>query len=421
MAMRHTTWWWLSTLVSTLLVVVLVNQWIQMNKHEFRHPQLVDKKTTDDFLYRKWEKPLAELATVPAHNRRTIKVRTGIFIQSLKFFDSTEVNLSGYIWQRYHSREQADLIPGKGEVGFILPEQVDSASVSEPREVYRHRGADDTVIGWYFEATLRQPFDFSDYPFDHKTAWVRMWHRQFWRNVVLVPDFDSYQQTGTCDIFGIEESIVLGAWDRDDTFFDYTPANYDTDFGIPGYIGQHEFPELRYNFVLKRKFENAFIVYLLPLLLVAMLLFAALLTVSDRDELSSRFGFNTSGFIGACSALFFVVLLAHIQLREQFVASGIVYIEYFYILMYLLLVLATANTFLFSIRPRRGCDWLLYEDNIVVKLAYWPVVLACLIVITLGVNIESEARERALADSTSYGGYQQQLMQQQECPETDPD
>ena len=145
------------------------------------------------------------------------------------------------------------------------------------------------------------------------------------------------------------------------------------------------FPELHYNFVVKRNFENAFIVYLLPLFLVAMLLYAALLTISGSEDLSKRLGFNTSGFIGGCSALFFVVLLAHIQLREQFVGSAIVYIEYFYILMYGLLVAATANTYLFSIRPKRWCGFILYRDNILVKVGYWPVVLGSLILITLGV------------------------------------
>jgi hypothetical protein len=78
-------------------------------------------------------------------------------------------------------------------------------------------------------------------------------------------------------------------------------------------------------------------------------------------------------------------MLAHIQLREQFADAGIVYIEYFYILMYALLVVATANTYLFSIRPKRWCGLILYEDNLAIKIAYWPVVLLCLILITLGV------------------------------------
>ncbi len=265
----------------------------------------------------------------------------------------------------------------------MLPEQVDSGSDIVPHEVYRVQAEDETIIGWYFEATLRQPFDYSRYPFDHSTIWVRMWHKQFSRNIVLVPDYEAYQVTGLTDIFGIEEDIVLGAWERENTYFDYHLSSYDTDFGIPDYIGQDGFPELHYNIVIKRKFENAFVVYLLPLFLVAMLLFAALLTVSTSDEFSERLGFNTSNFIAGCSALFFVSMLAHIQLREQFDSAGIVYIEYFYILMYMLLVLATANTYLFSIRPRHCCGLILYQDNILFKVGYWPAVLASLILITL--------------------------------------
>jgi hypothetical protein len=176
--------------------------------------------------------------------------------------------------------------------------------------------------------------------------------------------------TGVSDVFGIEKNIVLGTWERKLTYFDYRLASYDTDFGIANYIGQEGFPELHYNFVVKRKFENAFIVYLLPLFLVAVLLFAALLTVSQNDELSNRFGFNTSGFIGASSALFFVVLLAHIQLREQFAGASIVYIEYFYILMYALLAAATTNTYLFSIRSTLLHNVISYNDNIIPKVAY---------------------------------------------------
>lgn len=376
--MKHSTWWWLSTAVSIVLITILINLWVQMNRHHLEPTQLVNEQAVNDYLKNNWEN-----INNAENSNNTIKIKTGIFVQSLEFFNSAEVNLTGYIWQRYKDGLHDDIKPGKDEVGFVLPEQVNSGNDIEPYEVYRVRSANEEIIGWYFEATLRQPFDYSDYPFDHKTAWVRMWHRQFSRNIILVPDFEAYKATGTKDIFGIEENIVLGTWKRENTFFDYQLSSYDTNFGIPDYIGQQGFPELHYNFVVKRKFENAFIVHLLPLFLVAALLFAALLTVSAKDELSDRLGFNTSDFIAACSALFFVVMLAHIQLREQFAESSIVYIEYFYILMYALLVLATANTYFFSIKPKRGCQLILYEDNIIFKVAYWPVVFICLILITL--------------------------------------
>lgn len=378
--MKQATWWWLSAAVSAVLIIVLIGLWVQMNEYDVEPTQLVNEQATNDFLTEHWE----NRPDGPAFQAGpTIKIKTGIFIQSLQFSNSTEVNLTGYIWQRYKTGLHDSIKPGSSEVGFILPEQVNSGSDIEPREVYRVSNGNEEVIGWYFEATLRQPFDYSNYPFDHKTVWVRMWPKDFSRNIVLVPDFAAYESTGLSDIFGIEENIVLGTWERKNTYFDYQLSSYDTDFGIEYYIGQKGFPELHYNFVIKRKFENAFIVFLLPLLLVASLLFAALLTVSANEELSDRLGFDTSGFIGASSALFFVVMLAHIQLREQFAGTSIVYIEYFYILMYALLVAATANTYLFSIRSGILRNIILYNDNIIPKVAYWPIVLSCLIAITL--------------------------------------
>jgi hypothetical protein len=379
---KQLTWWQLSAALSAVLLIVLINLWTQMNTYEVEPTQLINEQAVNDYLKANWEDRL-DVSTSSAGP--LIKVKTGIFIQSLQFFNSSDVNLTGYIWQRYRDGVHDAIKPGPSEVGFILPEQVNSGSDIEPREIYRVRHGDEEVIGWYFEATLRQPFDYSAYPFDHKTVWVRMWPKDFAENVVLVPDFEAYKATGVTDIFGIEQNIVLGTWERKNTYFDYKLSSYDTDFGLADYIGEDAFPELHYNFVIKRKFENAFIVYLLPLFLVAALLFGALLTVSARDELSNRLGFSTSGFIGACSALFFVVMLAHIQLREQFAGARIVYIEYFYILMYAMLVIATVNTYLFSVGSKCCYNMIIYNDNIISKVAYWPVLIGCLILITLAV------------------------------------
>ena len=388
-------WWLRSSGFSLFLVGVLVYQWYSMNHYDPEN-QLVNDEQITFFLNDNWN---SNEGHFDQSSEPLIKLKTGIFIQSLQFLDSSQVHLTGYIWQRYeNSADHDEIKPIDGEAGFILPEQVDQA---EPREIYRkrfHEGEevcenvskrcdvgidwDEELIGWYFQAALRQPFDYSDYPFDHKTVWVRMWAKDFSKNVVLTPDYKAYDATGKDDIFGIENDIVLGTWEREDTFFDYYLSSYNTNFGIEDHVGKQGFPELRYNFVIKRNYVNAFIVYLLPLFLVATLLFSALLTVSRNDDNSNRHGFSTSGFIGAASALFFVVMIAHIQLREEVGGSNIVYIEYFYILMYGVLVAATANTYLFSVKAVRQGGIIHNPDNIIPKLAYWPVILSCLIVIT---------------------------------------
>ena len=313
-------------LVSLVLMVVLAGLWMRMNVHYVELEPLADAQAVDTYLKQSWE---SKLNAYGYADQPTVKVKTGVFVQSLKFFNSSDVEISGYVWQRYRDGIHDAIKPAAGEAGFILPEQVDARDADEPAEVYRIQADGETVIGWYFEATIRQPFDYKLYPFDHKTVWLRLWHKQFSDNIVLVPDFDAYRSTAPGQVFGIDEAIVLGTWHREDTYFDYAHASYTTNFGINDYVGQTGFPELRYNFIIKRKFENAFIVYFLPIILVTALLFGALLTVSKEPGLVDKHGFSTSGFISACSALFFVVMLAHIQLREQFAGSDIVYMEYF--------------------------------------------------------------------------------------------
>ncbi|WP_339075447.1 hypothetical protein [Teredinibacter turnerae] len=368
--------WATSIGVTCLLVVTLVLQWHEMDKYDINKAQQLTNMTE---VTRYLEGNHSDLMADPAGER----IITGLFIQSLKFFDSSEVNITGYIWQHFPLARYAGIPDSEISADFILPEQVNSGSDISPTLTYREKSNYGEVLGWYFEATLKQGFDYSHYPFDHKTVWIRLWPKAFSKNVVLVPDFSAYKSTSMDAIFGIEQGIVLGAWTRANTYFNYQTSSYDTNFGIPNYVGQTDFPELYYNFVIKRRFDNAFTVHLLPLFLVAVLLFAALLTTSEEHEKSGLLGFNISGFLGMCSALFFVVLIAHIQLREQFAGAGVVYLEYYYIVMYVVLVASTVNTYLFAIRPRAIEKWITYKDNIIPKVCYWPSIMIALNLITL--------------------------------------
>ena len=198
--MMERTWWLISMAASALLIIVLVQLWGLMNRYEIEPIQLVSEAAVDAYLSEHWNH--SEHGGPAGHSPLT-RIPTGIFIQSLKFVSSSEVNLTGYLWQRYTDGLNDAFKPAPGEVGFILPEQVQTGNDIDPREVYRIRQGEEEVIGWYFEATLRQPFDYFYYPFDHKTVWVRLWPKDFAGNVVLVPDFEAYKATGRKDVFGI--------------------------------------------------------------------------------------------------------------------------------------------------------------------------------------------------------------------------
>jgi hypothetical protein len=291
-------------------------------------------------------------------------IPTGIFIQSLEFEKENDVYVTGYIWQKYQ-KEVHENIPQ----GFILPEAIDP----KVTEYYRRSEDNWEVIGWYFEAKLRQEFDYSKYPFDHKQIWLRLWHKDFYTNVILIPDFGSYHLINPVRKPGLEKDVVLPGWNIQGTFFEYHLNSYNTNFGIKNYIGQKNSPELYFTITLKRDFINIFINNLMVPIVVSLLLFLVhLLILRESDPLN---------IVTACSAFLFIVILEQIRLRGKILAAGILYLEYFYFILYLLIIAVAINAILFS--QKNNIRWLQYQQSLIPKLLYWPGMLTLLLVFTL--------------------------------------
>ncbi len=328
-------------------------------------------------------------------------IPVGIWIQSFAFSGSNQVDVSGYLWEHHVQPELPMVATGSGVEGdealencaanipnhkkgnFVLVEAVNDGANVLSDLMYCDRSGAEVVLGWYFEATLRQPFNYRKFPIDHKTVWLRLWPRDFSSNIYPVPALFDFRSTRPGITFGRDSDLVLENWVLQETFFDYKLKQYDTSFGFKSFRPGTTHPELHFNIVLKRKFLNAFVLHLVPLVTVAFLLFAVLLTLTKNEAARDVAGFSLGGVIGMISGLFFVVLLAHIQLRERFAASGIVYIEYYYLLMYVLMLLVTLNAFMISLNSQSPfLQLLIYRDNAPAKLLYWPFSLAVIAVTT---------------------------------------
>ncbi len=361
-------WWYISLVISLILVGFIYFIW----QHEVRHyepaqDQLVNNSTVETYL---------ENHTTVENSQ--IRIPTGIFIQSLKFVNASDANITGYIWQEY-----SDDVPEDISRGVIFPEQVSSSSTVN-NEGYRRKNGNAEVIGWYFDVTLRQPFDYSNYPLDKQKVWIRMWHKDFDRNVILTPDLDAYDSTRYQDTFGLDPDIVPGGWTILETFFQYQDGRYDTNFGIDNYVGKNGFPELHFNIVVGRDFKNAFIINLVPLIIVASMLFSVLMTTTSDKTRIEKFGFSVSGALSTAAALFFVVMLAHIQVREQFPGAGIVYIEQFYLTIYAVILLLSLNVYFFAVDYRcKALNFMHYQDNFISKVIFWPMILFIIASISL--------------------------------------
>ena len=373
-------YWVASALVSLVAVAIIFAIWGQTDR---RHPPTFTivhaPEDVDAFVERQVEEGQNAQFTEGA----PIRLPTGFFIQSMGFTTPSSVNVKGYVWQKYP-------LDFPYQKGLTFPEEVSSGDTileEHYRTTVLHDGETYELIGWYFDVTLRQPFDYSRYPLDFLTVWLRVWPEDFTNDhkMLLVPDFASYVGTGQ-PRFGLDQDIVTGEWTIEESFFAYRDVPYDTRFGYDLPEGAADvadvYSEFYFNLGANRTFINAFVINLVPLFVVALLLFSALMTISDDEKQSSRFGFSTSGLLGTCSALFFVVLLSHIQVRSQFAGSGLVYIEYFYLVMYVAILLVALNSYVFSLTALSGRTILHWRDNLLPKVLFWPFLLWSMVIVS---------------------------------------
>ncbi len=326
-------------------------------------------------------KPQVEL-TQALNQAEPLYIPTGILVKSLDFSSPKDIFITGYIWQRYTDGIHDDVYPDVSP-GVIFPNEVDlnQADDYQLREVYRHKSSNVEIIGWYFEFTFRQRFDFSTYPFDYKDVQIKLLHPSFNdpklnRPVILIPDLDSYRLINPKITPGVDEKIILDGWILDSSFFEYEFHSYNTNYGFHNSRYITDFPELSFTIVLKRQFINPLIARIAPLLLVVTLLFTLLLIANQE---------NAIDVLVACAGLIFVVVLDQVAVRGEIIASGIVYLEYFYFLIYLYILLITINAIFLSKQYKDPLIQYLFcnPDKPIVKIIYWPSLLSILLIITI--------------------------------------
>lgn len=286
-----------SAAVSLVFIIMIAFKWSQVQRIERRNSiEIRDQETLDQVL--------AARDTIEFNSgTKAYEIPTGFFIQSISFVSASDVNITGYLWQKY-----PEDFPSQFTKGFIFAEEVNSDATTL-RQISTHKGEQNGIryqmICWYFDVTVRQSFDYSKYPLDILTVWLHLWSKDLCMSeqLMLIPDIEAYNDT-SANIFGVAPDIVQGEWVISETFYSYTNILYNTDFGFFSNMKTQTYKEFFINVVIRRQFINAFVVNLVPLFVVALLLYAQIMTVSREKEQAERFGFNASSAIATCSALF---------------------------------------------------------------------------------------------------------------------
>ncbi|MBM3266364.1 MAG: hypothetical protein FJZ01_01845 [Candidatus Sericytochromatia bacterium] len=295
-----------------------------------------------------------------------IRVSTGMHVQSVEFSGTNNVSVTGIVWQQV-----PDAIKDKFVPGVTFPEAI-SASLGE---AYTRPAINGTTLGWNYKITLRQDFDYSRYPLDHQNIWIRLRPAEFDKNIMLVPDLDSYGTWDLADLPGIDVSAVLSGWFFEQTFFDYTKLRYKSNFGIQSYVGQSDFPELRYNMLIARNFAGPMISVILPICIIAGLLFLNLKFTKPGDK--------TMAVLGPIVGFFFSVALTHAKVRDTFSSGDFIFMEVFCLEMYLMIGFVALAAILKA--SEIGPKLFHARGGLYSQLVYWPLLSTLLFASTIAV------------------------------------
>jgi hypothetical protein len=299
-------------------------------------------------------------------------IRTGVMIQSIEFKGAYNVQVAGYLWQRYPS-EAADF-----DKGVVFPE----ADTTTMTKVYETEQNGELLIGWSFKTLLREQFDYSQYPLDRQQIWLRMWHVDFEQNVFLVPDFTGYVDLDPAAKPGLDPGVVLENWDLEVAYFSYLPTTYGADFGIEGYDPNEAQPELYFNVGVERNVLDPLIARAIAPVIILLQLFVIVMVIGRDNQRLEQFGVRPGAVLFTCAAFVFAVLVAQNALRDEVQWQGIVYLEFLHVISYFVILGVAANSVLLVAKPDFA---LFHRGNTMIRLLYWPIITVTLLVISFGV------------------------------------
>jgi len=295
---------------------------------------------------------------------------TGIFITDIGL-KGKDVNLNGYVWQKYHTKKHKNL-----DQGTIFLNAQDTNKRESFVKIYEEKTTDEHTTGWRFQAALDGNFVYDKYPFDQQNIMLHLSHSNFDKNIILTPDFAAFMPTDN-PYPELDPKLPLDQWFKQYTSVFYELTNFITDFGIEGYTKQKGFPVLSLAIGIRRKFLNPLVASVIPIIIIMFILFTNLLSVSISKEDEDQ----TLSVLRLSSAIFFAAAIAHQTFKRMVGAVAITYFEYYYFVLYLAILLVVVNCLLYT--RKVPFKFIRYRKNLIPKLSYWPAMLLIFLALTL--------------------------------------
>ncbi|RMB63364.1 hypothetical protein EAX61_02940 [Dokdonia sinensis] len=351
-------------LANIVLIGYLQHTAVHTEKDLSESPPIADVTTLNSIINEQ-----ALLAEKSQQSPRTI-IPTGVYVDRLYFEDSYNVSISGKVWQKYPTA-----IIDSVTTGFAFPQTAPFAEAQLIEEIGRQLYDDYTLITYSFRNTFRLNFEYGDYPFDRRNIHLYFQPLSFKDRLMFVPDLESYTYTNPSQKSGVSKKIKLSGSNILETYFNYNYYAYDANFGAPVKGKSAEVPELYFNIKLKRVLITAFVTYLIPIFVVLIMMYMLLYTIKKNKKKEVD-----GNIVSAMTAFFFVLIFSHIDLRKNIDTAELIYMEYFYFVTYVMILISTYNLIAYSRGPHKIFS---YKNNLIVKATFWPIFLVMILIITL--------------------------------------
>jgi hypothetical protein len=294
------------------------------------------------------------------------EVAVGVSVESVEELESTDLVFSGIAWQRFLAEDDDDAVPG-----FVFSPDIADTRLEERFDI---RNGRERIIGWSFSATLPGPSNVSKFPFDRGNAEMPIKPRDIGPPTIFIPDIPSYPLSVPIARPGLGDDFELPGWDAERSFFTYRTNPHDAPtFGRPDSSVRADEPQLFFTVSFARNSISPFVSRMLPVVVVSILVFALFLVIArtrtNPEDFPISSGITSLSFL---SAMLFVLILGHNSLRSALNPSALIYLEYFYLIMYIAILIVAVRiiSFLFGVRV----GWTYYNATVTLERLYWPVV-----------------------------------------------
>lgn len=309
---------------------------------------------------------------VAIDRQRYTKVPLGLYVESFEIKTSFEASVSGKVWIKYPNEllEVAEpaIYFGSASAMDVRPIVLD--------KLYESQEEDYLLIQYKFRVTIEEDFSYEQFPFEENDLSLSLSYPNPEKNILFVPDLASYDVLNPSAKPGLKPSVNTPSSTTISSFFTLYKEETRTNYGSTLTITDR--PILKYTIVIKRRFLSPVIANLIPILVVALIMFLVLY-ISSRDE-EKRSGMNVMNVVQSAAGFLFILILAHVNERGRIQTPEITYIELFFFCTYGLIVLEAILLAAFL----RGSKHRFYKlDNLRMKVLFWPLLLTSWYISTL--------------------------------------